>query len=119
MSVDPASLVERYYRALDEHAYDDLEDVLAPAFTQRRPDRTFESREAFVRFMREERPGRDTTHELDEELLIDRHEPDEDGARIVLARGRVLTPGGSTLVDFADVFAVAAGRIERLDTYTR
>jgi hypothetical protein len=56
--------VGRYYEAIDAGAYDDLRGLLAPAFVHDRPDRTFEGRERFVAFMRDERPDPDTTHEL-------------------------------------------------------
>jgi len=56
--------VGRYYEAIDAGAYDDLRELLAPAFVHDRPDRTFEGRERFVAFMRDERPDPETTHEL-------------------------------------------------------
>ncbi|WP_049928018.1 nuclear transport factor 2 family protein [Halopiger goleimassiliensis] len=107
--MDRVALVRRYYDALDEHDYAALESILAPEFRQRRPDRTFEGREAFVRFMREERPNPDTTHEL--EAVIG-----EDGR--VAARGRVLD-GDRVLFAFADFFELDAGRIVALETYSR
>ncbi|WP_290819334.1 nuclear transport factor 2 family protein [Halovivax sp.] len=108
-SVGPA-LVRRYYEALDEGAYDDLESLLAPTFVQRRPDRAFDGPDAFVRFMREDRPVTGTTHELDDVF--------GSGDRVA-ARGRLLDGDGDLLVEFADHFRIADGRIARLETYTR
>ncbi|SDR40300.1 nuclear transport factor 2 family protein [Natronobacterium texcoconense] len=109
--MDSAALVRQYYDALDDHDYESLESVLAAGFVQRRPDRTFESREAFVRFMREERPNPDTNHEL-ESVVVDT------GGDRVAARGRVID-AETTLFEFADFFELADGRIGRLETYSR
>lgn len=106
-----AALVRRYYDALDDHEYDALEDVLAPDFVQHRPDRTFEDRASFVRFMREERPNPHTSHEL---LAV------VDGDDTVAVRGRVReTESETVLFEFADFFAIEDGRIDRLETYSR
>ncbi|WIV67806.1 nuclear transport factor 2 family protein [Natrialbaceae archaeon AArc-T1-2] len=102
--------VRRYYDALDAGEYDVLESILAPGFVQRRPDRTFEERDAFVRFMREDRPQSDTRHEVDEIVADDRR---------VAVRGRLLEDDGTHLLEFADVFELVDGRIVRLETYTR
>ncbi|MFC3957596.1 nuclear transport factor 2 family protein [Halovivax cerinus] len=110
MSNDAPVLVRRYYDALDAHEYGELETILAPSFVQHRPDRTFEGRDAFVVFMRDERPTTDTRHELLEVVGTDDH---------VTARGRLLDGEAEPLFEFADCFAVADGRITRLDTYTR
>ncbi|WP_339102420.1 nuclear transport factor 2 family protein [Haloterrigena salinisoli] len=108
---DAASLVRDYYDALDDHDYEALEALLAPDFVQRRPDRTFEDRTSFVRFMREERPNPDTSHEL---LAV---VADDD---TVAARGRVRDTGSETaLFEFADFFAIEDDRIGRLETYSR
>ncbi|RQH01211.1 nuclear transport factor 2 family protein [Natrarchaeobius oligotrophus] len=101
--------VRRYYDALDDHDYDVLEEILAPGFVQRRPDRTFESRESFVRFMRDERPNPETTHELVAVV---------DGGDTVAARGRLLD-SGRELFEFADFFELETGRITELETYSR
>ncbi|SEW11234.1 nuclear transport factor 2 family protein [Natrinema salifodinae] len=114
--MDAAALVRRYYDALDEHDYDALEAVLAPEFVQHRPDRTFEDRESFVRFMREERPNPDTRHELEDVIAGDDR---------AAARGRVVEAGerddgdGTVLFEFADFFDLADGRLARLETYSR
>lgn len=106
---DGRVLVRQYYDALDEHDYDALEAILSPAFSQRRPDRTFESREAFVDFMRDERPTPDTSHDLTSIVVGDDR---------VAVRGRV-TDDGTTLFEFADFFELEGGRIGRLETYSR
>ncbi|WP_226007640.1 nuclear transport factor 2 family protein [Natrinema salinisoli] len=106
---DGVASVRRYYDALDEHDYDALEALLRPEFVQRRPDRTFENREAFVRFMAEDRPSPDTSHELESTVA--------DGNRIAV-RGRVVE-GERTLFEFADFFELEGGKIRRLETYSR
>jgi len=108
--MDPAELARAYYDAIDGDEYDRLRELLAPTFTQERSDRTFESREAFVTFMREDRPERDTTHEL--------HNVTGDGDRVV-AEGTLRRADGSVWFHFADAFAVEADRIQHLTTYTR
>lgn len=107
--MDAGDLVKRYYDALDEHDYDELESILAPTFVQRRPDREFDGRDAFVDFMRDERPVPDTQHELDD-LFGDETN--------VAARGRLLRDGDK-LFAFADHFVVGGNTIRRLETYTR
>ncbi len=106
---DRDDLVRAYYRALDDHRYDELRALLTPGFTQQRPDRRFESPEAFVRFMRDERPLTDTTHEV---LAIYTSEPG------IAVRGRLLGSEGEELFEFVDVFSVASGGIDGLVTYT-
>ncbi|MFU8868780.1 nuclear transport factor 2 family protein [Natronococcus sp.] len=109
--MDPVALVERYYDALDTHEYDALEDLLAPEFVQRRPDRRFEGREAFVEFMREGRPNKRTRHDLEDALA--------DGGNVAV-RGRVVDEeSGSALFEFADFFEFGDERIARLETYSR
>ena len=112
---DGAALVRRYYDALDDHDYETLEAVLAPDFVQRRPDRTFDDRAAFVRFMREERPNPDTGHDLESVIA------GAEGERVAV-RGRVLGADGErTLFEFADFFELGdeGDRIARLETYSR
>ena len=107
--MNTVTLVERYYEVLDEHEYATLEEILAPDFVQQRSDRRFESRDAFVRFMRDDRPNPDTRHELEDVI--------DDGDRVAV-RGRVVDEG-TTLFEFADFFELADGRIDRLETYSR
>lgn len=137
--------VRAYYDRLDDARYDDLRNVLAPGFTQRRPDRTFPDREAFLAFLVEDRPHTDTVHELDGVFVqasdgtpsrrqrTDSPTDDSldataagdwtpttgDEAETVLARGVVVRENGDVLVRFVDCFDVLADRIVALDTYTR
>lgn len=141
--MDAEATVRTYYACLDDARYDDLRAVLAPGFTQRRPDRTFDGREIFLSFMVESRPHSDTTHELDGVFLeppeTDRTASDArtdgdatgskgsgewtptaaDEAETVVARGTVVRENGDVLVRFVDCFDVLADRIVALDTYTR
>lgn len=101
-----------YYRALDGDDYDLLADLLAPGFRHVRPDRTLEGRERFVRFMREERPTRDTSHPLDG---VYRQQAGEG----VVVRGRLLDPEGDLIVRFVDVFSFDGADIAEIRTYTQ
>ncbi|ELZ09371.1 hypothetical protein C479_11135 [Halovivax asiaticus JCM 14624] len=110
MPEDPTSIIRRYYDALDAHEYGELEAILAPSFVQHRPDRTFEGRDEFVRFMREDRPMTDTRHDLIEVFGANDR---------VTVRGRLLDGDDDSVFEFADVFQLETDRIARLDTYTR
>jgi ketosteroid isomerase-like protein len=121
--VAPADLVADYYTALDTHDYDALRDYLAPDFVQHRPDRRFDSREAFVRFMRDERPDSETTHRVHAcyapaDSAGDEAETGDDRSEI-LARGDLLSAEGDLLVRFVDRFRIADGEIAALETFTR
>jgi len=105
---DPARLARAYYDALDAGEYDRLRDLLVPDFVQRRPDRTFEGRDRFVAFMRDERPMTDTTH------VVDAVYPEGPG---VAVRGRLLDADGEEVFAFIDVFSVEDGRLAALETY--
>ena len=107
---DREALARAYYEALDAGDYDRLASLLDPAFVQRRPDRTFEGRDRFVAFMRDERPMTDTTH------AVDAVYPRGPG---VAVRGRLLDSDGEVLFAFVDVFAVESGRLATLETYTK
>lgn len=104
-----ARTVRSYYRSIDEKRYDELGELLAPEFVHERPDRTFEGRETFVAFMRDERPRTETGHELDR--LYD------DGDEIAV-RGRLLDEDGERLFGFVDVHTIDDGAIARIETYT-
>ena len=112
--------VATYYRALDDHDYEALRSVLSPSFVQHRPDRTFEDRESFVRFMRDDRPSPETSHELAGRFRREGAggESGDDDGPTVLVRGRVCE-ADEVLLRFADAFTLSAGRIERVETYTR
>jgi ketosteroid isomerase-like protein len=103
-----ARTVRSYYRSIDEKRYDDLRDLLAPAFVHERPDRTFEGRETFVGFMREGRPRTETSHEIDRVY---------DAGDEIAVRGRLLD-GDERLFGFVDVHTVEDGSIARIETYT-
>ncbi|MCU4752916.1 nuclear transport factor 2 family protein [Halobacteria archaeon AArc-curdl1] len=122
MTPTPREIVREYYAALDEHAYNALETLLGPEFVQHRPDRTFETRAAFIEFMRDGRPNPHTRHELDDVSL----ERDEKGAATVVVHGRVLdepTAGEGEaepeLFAFTDRFYLDEERIVRLETSLR
>ncbi|QWC20446.1 nuclear transport factor 2 family protein [Halorubrum sp. 2020YC2] len=105
---DPATLARSYYDALDAGEYDRLASLLDPEFVQRRPDRTFEGRDRFVAFMRDERPNTDTTH------AVERVYPSGPG---VAVRGRLLDADGEELFGFVDVFDSDGERLTALETY--
>ncbi|ACV46878.1 MULTISPECIES: nuclear transport factor 2 family protein [Halomicrobium] len=107
--MDRVATARAYYRALDEHDYDLLSDVLAPDFVHDRPDRTIEGRERFVRFMREERPQTDTSHPIATIYT---------GASTVAVEGRLLNSDGAEITQFVDVFAFEDGVIGRIRTHT-
>lgn len=105
---------ERYYHALDTHAYDELDTVLAPSFTQYRPDRTFTEKHEFIEFMRSGRPNQATTHTIDTWFVS----PDSEDASLV-AQGTLHTAEDATLFDFVDVMTFnSASRLVTLRTYT-
>ena len=107
-TADPEGLARAYYDALDAGDYERLRGLLDPDFVQRRPDRTFEGRDRFVAFMRDERPMTDTTH------AVDAVYPKGPG---VAVRGRLLDTDGDELFAFVDVFDVSDGRLAGLETY--
>jgi ketosteroid isomerase-like protein len=106
---DAETLVRTYYDCLDSGEYDRLTDVLAPDFTQERPDRTFSGREEFVEFMREQRPRTDTTHPIETVYRAS----DEQWA----VKGR-LVADDETLTGFVDLFTLEDSQIRRIETYT-
>ena len=111
--------VATYYRALDEHDYETLRSALSPSFVQQRPDRSFEGRESFVRFMRDGRPSPETSHELQGRFQREAAPGENDDTeQTVVVRGRVCEDG-EPLLRFVDVFTLSEGRIERIETYTR
>lgn len=104
-----AHAVRSYYRTIDGKRYDELGEFLAPEFVHERPDRTFEGRETFVAFIRDDRPRTETDHELDR--LYD------DGDEIAV-RGRLLDEDGERLFGFVDVHTIDDGNIVNIVTYT-
>jgi ketosteroid isomerase-like protein len=108
--MDATALAQAYYDALDEREYGRLQDLLAPTFSQQRPEMSLESRDRFVRFMREERPDSETDHTVETVLTT------EDGTLAV--EGRLLAADGQGITAFVDVFSIDDGRITALRTYT-
>jgi ketosteroid isomerase-like protein len=105
--MDAAGLAQAYYDTIDDGDWDALRDLLAPGFEHVRPDRTLAGRDAFVSFMRDDRPKTNTRHVVDAVY---------EGRNGVAARGRVLDTDGE-LFAFVDVFEVADGVITGLETY--
>lgn len=114
--MDRRDAVRGYYDAIDGGDYDRLRVLLAPGFVQRRPDRTFEGRDAFVGFMRDERPRTDTEHALSAVCAADA--ADGEDVTTVFARGRLRSADGDDLFGFVDVHRVGDEGIESLTTYT-
>lgn len=110
--MDPETVARRYYAAIDDGDYGALAALLHPEFAHRRPDRTLQGREEFVRFMREDRPRTDTAHAL--ECVYLPAEPADE----VAVRGRLRTEAGEELFGFVDVFRIEEGAIAELRTYT-
>ena len=106
---DPEALARGHYHDLDAGDYEGLAARLTPGFRHVRGDRTLEGREAFVRFMREERPETDTTHAVDAVLV---------GEGEVAVRGRLLHGDGSAWFGFVDVFTLEGDRFSELVTYS-
>jgi ketosteroid isomerase-like protein len=106
---DPATLARDHYQDLDAGDYARMRDRLTPDFRHVRGDQTLEGRDRFVRFMRDERPETDTTHEI--ETVFER-----DAA--VAVRGRLRRPDGTVWFGFVDVFSLDGDRFGQLVTYT-
>ncbi len=110
--------VRRYYESLDAHDYGTLSSVLDPGFIHYRPDRTFEGRERFVQFMRDERPMTDTTHELFGVFASADEQPPSSTAQVAV-RGQLLDSANDVVFGFVDVHEVtASGAIVATHTYT-
>ena len=107
--MDQSTLVEEYYRCLDDDEYETLRSILHPEFVQQRPDRRFDGREAFVEFMRTERPQTDTTHRVDTLL---------ESTASLAAYGRLFDAEGDELFEFIDVFRFDGGQIRAVDTFS-
>jgi len=105
---DGPALAGEYYRAIDAGDYDALDAVLAPEFIHDRGDRTLSGREAFVRFMVEQRPETDTTHEVKRVYT---------GPGGVAVQGELRRADGSLFFRFVDVFEVDQ-RLVQLRTFT-
>lgn len=104
------NVVRAYYESLDNEAYDRLEELLTAAFVHERPEMTLSGRQEFVRFMRDERPRTDTSHPIETIYRAG-------GETELAAKGR-LVADGETITGFCDLFTLADGRIDRIETYT-
>lgn len=107
-----AGPLHAYYDAIDGEDYDTLARLLAPAFVHHRPDRTIRGRDAFVRFMREERPRHDTVHHIETTFTA------EGSEETVAVCGRLTDVEGERLFAFVDVASLEGGRIAAIWTYT-
>jgi ketosteroid isomerase-like protein len=107
----PAALARDYYHALDTDDYELLADVVASEFVHERPDMTLSGRERFVRFMRDERPQKETSHPID--ALYEQR----DGSEVVV-RGRLLATDESLITRFVDVFSFDGEKIASIRTFT-
>jgi ketosteroid isomerase-like protein len=110
--------VRAYYEAIDAGDYEAFADLLAPGVVHERPDRTIEGRDALVGFMRDDRPQKDTSHEV--EAVYRSSDGGGGDGRECAVRGRLLDADGEPMFEFVDTFAVADdGReIEHIRTYT-
>ncbi|WP_135824723.1 nuclear transport factor 2 family protein [Halorussus ruber] len=114
--VDAETVALAYYDAIDAGDYDRFADLLAPDVVHERPDRTIEGRDTLVGFMRDDRPDKDTSHEVRSVF------GDSDGVAI---EGRLRGADGNPMFEFVDVFdfenSVEGGeaKIGRIRTYTR
>lgn len=109
--MDGLELVREYYRSIDDDEYGALADVLSDEFVHHRPDRAIEGRKAFVEFMRDERPERDTEHALETVYL-------EDGGARAAAEGRLLHSDGEEWFRFVDTFDIDRFGVCSVRTYT-
>ena len=114
---DPAAAARAYYRSLDTKNYDLLAALLDPSFTQQRPDRSFDSPEAFVEFMRNDRPNTETCHDIDR-LLTEQSSVPADAH--VAVEGTLRDSDGEAIFSFVDVMAFGPDvRLHEVRTYTR
>lgn len=118
---EATEIARAYYEAIDAGDYDRFADLLVPGVVHERPDRTIEGRDALVGFMREDRPQKDTSHEV-EAVYAETGDGDRDE---VAVRGRLCDAEESPMFSFVDVFDVECatedeiGRITRIRTFTR
>lgn len=108
--MDSEVVVRGYYDAIDAHDYETFEGLLAPDVVHDRPDRTIEGRETLVSFMCDDRPNKETTHEISS--------VSKNGATTVV-EGRLLNSDGEELFEFEDEFSIADGQITSIWTRTR
>jgi len=114
--VDAEPVALAYYDAIDAGDYDQFADLLAPGVVHERPDRTIEDRDTLVEFMRDDRPDKDTSHEVRSVF---------GGSDGVAIEGRLRDAEGNPMFEFVDVFdfeksgEAERAKIARIRTYTR
>ncbi|MDS0299911.1 nuclear transport factor 2 family protein [Halogeometricum sp. S1BR25-6] len=121
---DGEAVVRGYYEAVDAGEYDKLAALLVPEFVHDRPDRTLSDRETFVSFMREDRPEKDTRHDVTAVYRAvggdgDRDEDGDVPAEGWVARGRLVGADGRVRFEFADAFSLSADGVTRIETFVR
>jgi ketosteroid isomerase-like protein len=108
--MDRRETTRAYYETIDDGDYERLRSLLADEFRQERGDLTLDGADAFVAFMRDERPETATTH-----VVETIYEADSG----VAVEGELRRADGSRWFRFVDVFRFADGRVRSLETYTR
>ncbi len=108
--MDSEVVVRAYYDAIDAHDYETFAGLFASDVVHYRPDRTIEGRDTLVSFMRDDRPNKETSHEIDAVVEDD---------LLAVAEGRLLDSDGEKLFAFADVFSFSGGQITEIRTYTQ
>ncbi|MDZ7746752.1 MAG: nuclear transport factor 2 family protein [Halobacteriales archaeon] len=107
--MDRHDTAERYYHSIDADEYEALRALLADDFVHDRGDMRLDGRDAFVAFMRDERPDTETSHEL---AAI--YESDAG----IAAEGTLRRASGEVMFSFVDTFRFEDGVIRALTTYT-
>ncbi|MFH5799659.1 nuclear transport factor 2 family protein [Haladaptatus sp. CMAA 1911] len=108
--MDSEAVVRAYYDSIDAHDYETFAGLLTPDVVHDRPDRTIEGRDALVSFMRDDRPNKETSHELSRI---------EENGTTATAEGRLLDADGEEMFAFEDDFSIEEDRIARIRTRTR
>jgi ketosteroid isomerase-like protein len=120
-----------YYEAIDADDYDRFADLLASGVVHERPGRTIEGRDALVGFTRDDRPQKDTSHEVAAVYVEERGGTDGgggtdgSGGTEVAVRGRLRDADGNPMFEFVDAFELESAtedetrKIVRIRTYTR
>jgi ketosteroid isomerase-like protein len=103
-------VVRAYYDSIDAHDYETFAGLLTPDVVHERPDRIIEGRDTLVSFMRDDRPNKETSHELSRV---------EENGNTTVVEGRLLDADGEQLFAFEDDFAIEEGQITRIRTRTR
>jgi len=107
--MDRYDAVERYYHTIDADEYEELRALLADDFVHDRGDMRLDGADAFVAFMRDDRPDTETSHEL---TAI--YESDAG----VAAEGTLRRASGEPMFSFVDTFRFENEKLYALTTYT-